>query len=269
MGEVPTGVPLSASGSHRNKRMMLRERFASLLAIPKEWAGKTKPKNWEAVVDEINRGGGIYHQIRLRNGLVIKGEYDMTRYLDFYGIPADLSGRTVLDVGTSSGFFAFECARRGASVTAIDLWKGSLFDTLKNALALSAKYVQKSIYDLDASFGRFDIVICTSLLVHLPDVLGALQKIFSVSRDMAIIATAFLDEDVCQSRPHIEFVGEMAKAADDSDYGFYWLMSPVALQRMLSAVGFSRVQEISRFSLGSEPGMNNYNTPHIVFHASR
>jgi hypothetical protein len=67
----------------------------------------------------------------------------------------------------------------------------------------------------------------------------------------------------------MEFVGAIGKAADGSEYGTYWLMSPVALQRMLSAVGFFRVQEMSRFSLASEPGRNNYDTPHIVLHASR
>src|SRR6266851_6559866 len=138
------------------------------------------PKKLQDVVDDINRSGGLYHQIDLGANLLIKGEYDMTRYIDFYRIPADLSGRTVLDIGTASGFFAFECARRGAFVTAIDIWDGALFDTLKEALGLSVQYVQKNIYDLDTSFGQFDIVICTSLLLHLPDVLGAFQKISSL-----------------------------------------------------------------------------------------
>jgi len=227
------------------------------------------PNNLRDVCDNINRSGGTYHQIDLGGGLVVKGEYDMTRYVEFYGIAADLSGKTVLDIGTSSGFFAFECARRGASVTAIDIWDGNLFNTLKEGLGLSAQYVQRSIYDLDASFGRFDIVICTSLLLHLPDVLGALQRISSVCANKAIIATAFLHNEACRNRPHIEFVGEIHKTAHGSEYGTYWLMSPVALQRMLSAVGFSRVQEMSRFSLASEPGRNNYDTPHIVLHASR
>ena len=54
------------------------------------------PKQLQDVVDDINRSGGLYHQLDLGADLVIKGEYDMTRYIDFYGIPADLSGRTVL-----------------------------------------------------------------------------------------------------------------------------------------------------------------------------
>jgi 2-polyprenyl-3-methyl-5-hydroxy-6-metoxy-1,4-benzoquinol methylase len=226
-------------------------------------------ENLPRIVDAINQAGGTYHQIDLGGGLLVKGEYDMTRYVDSYGIPADLSGRTVLDIGTASGFFAFECARRGASVTAIDVWDGRRFDTLKEALGLPARYVQRSIYDLDATFGRFDIVICTSLLLHLPDILGALQKISLVCAHMAIVATAFLDDEACRSRPHIEFVGAIGKAADGSEYGSYWLMSPMALQRMLATVGFSRVEEISRFSLRSEPGRNNYDTPHIVMHGWR
>jgi SAM-dependent methyltransferase len=227
------------------------------------------PKQLQAIVDDINRSGGLYHQIDLGADLVIKGEYDMARYIDFYNIPADLTGRTVLDIGTASGFFAFECARRGALVTAIDIWDATLFNTLKEALGLSVQYIQKNIYDLDASFGRFDIVICTSLLLHLPDVLGAFQKISSLCANMAIIATAFLDDEACSGRPHIEFVGRMAKNADGSQYGTYWLMSPLAIQRILSTPGFSRVDEISRFSLISEPGWNNYDTPHIVIHAWR
>jgi len=226
-------------------------------------------ENLQRVVDAYNQSGGAYHQIDMGAGLVLKGEYDMTRYVDSYGIPADLSGRTVLDIGTASGFFAFECARRGASVTAIDIWDGGLFNTLKEALGLSAEYVQRNIYDLDATFGRFDIVICTSLLLHLPDILGALQKISLVCAHMAIVATAFLDDEACRSRPHIEFVGAIGKGVDGSEYGSYWLMSPMALQRMLATVGFSRVEEKSRFSLGSEPGRNNYHIPHIVMHAWR
>ena len=156
-------------------------------------------------------------------------------------------------------------------MTAIDIWDGALFNTLKEALGLSVQYVQKNIYDLDASsFGRFDIVLCTSLLLHLPDVLGAFQKISSLCADMAIIATAFLDDEkACRSRPHIEFVGRMAKNVDGSEYGTYWLMSPLAIERMLSTLGFSGVEEISRFSLMSEPGWNNYDTPHIVIHTWR
>jgi len=62
-----------------------------------------------------------YHTIEIYEGLVTKGAYDHRPYLERYGFPETLVDKTVLDVGTSDGFFAFEFERRGAQkVIAID-----------------------------------------------------------------------------------------------------------------------------------------------------
>ena len=62
-----------------------------------------------------------YHTIELSEDLITRGTYDHRPYLDRYGFPDTLRGKTVLDVGTSDGFFAFEFERRGAlKVVAID-----------------------------------------------------------------------------------------------------------------------------------------------------
>src|SRR5258706_14494121 len=51
------------------------------------------------------------------------------RRLRLLPIPADLSGKTVLDVGAWDGFFSFEFERRGAKrVLAIDAWGGRGLD---------------------------------------------------------------------------------------------------------------------------------------------
>jgi tRNA (mo5U34)-methyltransferase len=43
--------------------------------------------------------------------------------LRFLGLPEDLTGKSVLDVGAWDGFFSFECERRGAArVLAIDTY---------------------------------------------------------------------------------------------------------------------------------------------------
>ena len=57
-----------------------------------------------------------YHTIDLGNGIVTPGVYDLRSLLQYYGIPESLAGKAVLDIGTASGFFAFEFERRGASV---------------------------------------------------------------------------------------------------------------------------------------------------------
>ena len=62
-----------------------------------------------------------YHTIELPIGLVTPGLYDLRDSLSNFRFPEDMRGMNVLDVGTATGFFAFEFARRGAHVTAIDL----------------------------------------------------------------------------------------------------------------------------------------------------
>ena len=62
-----------------------------------------------------------YHTVELPDGLVTPGLYDLREALQNFSFPTDMRGMSVLDVGTATGFFAFEFARRGAQVTAVDL----------------------------------------------------------------------------------------------------------------------------------------------------
>jgi tRNA (mo5U34)-methyltransferase len=83
-------------------------------------------------VEEFNRRGQAlgytdienyywYHTIELPGGLVTPGLYDLRESWPNFRFPGDMRGMNVLDVGTATGFFAFEFARRGARVTAVDL----------------------------------------------------------------------------------------------------------------------------------------------------
>jgi 2-polyprenyl-3-methyl-5-hydroxy-6-metoxy-1,4-benzoquinol methylase len=217
-----------------------------------------------AVAEEINRIGGGYHQIDLGDGLIINGEYDMCKVLQYYNLPENLSGVSVLDIGTSTGFFAFECARRGGRVTAIDIWPPWPFNAIKNAIGLEIEYVQKNIYDLDASFGQFDLVICGSLLLHLRDIFGAIQKIREVCDGTAIVSTAACNDRGCAQVACCEFIGNRAA---DGDYLVYWGVNAAGLAKMLLTSGFSSVSEPVHFTLQSEPGRHNYATPHVVVSA--
>jgi 2-polyprenyl-3-methyl-5-hydroxy-6-metoxy-1,4-benzoquinol methylase len=62
-----------------------------------------------------------FHTIELGNGKATKGVYDIRPIVDMHKFDASLSGKSVLDVGSSDGFYSFEFARRGAdSVLALD-----------------------------------------------------------------------------------------------------------------------------------------------------
>lgn len=62
-----------------------------------------------------------YHTIDLGQGLVTPGLYDYRDTFDSFHLPADMRGMNVLDVGSATGFFAFEFERRGAQVVSVEL----------------------------------------------------------------------------------------------------------------------------------------------------
>ena len=62
-----------------------------------------------------------YHTIDLGDGLVTPGLYDYRETVSSFQFPEDMHGMTVLDVGSATGFFAFEFERRGARVISVEL----------------------------------------------------------------------------------------------------------------------------------------------------
>src|SRR5205085_7842084 len=62
-----------------------------------------------------------YHTVDLGDGLVTPGDYDLRPHLADYHFPESMHGMTVLDVGSATGFFAFEFERRGANVISVEL----------------------------------------------------------------------------------------------------------------------------------------------------
>lgn len=86
-------------------------------------------------------------------------------------LPADLSGWRALDIGCNAGFYAFELARRGASVTAIDVnptylaqarWAAKQFD-----LTPRIRFAQMQVYDLVELDDTFDLVLFLGVFYHL------------------------------------------------------------------------------------------------------
>ena len=62
-----------------------------------------------------------YHTIDLGDGLITPGSFDYRATLENFAFPSSMSEMTALDVGSASGFFAFEFERRGATTTSIEI----------------------------------------------------------------------------------------------------------------------------------------------------
>lgn len=95
-------------------------------------AGAMTDAAWQALQDEfLARCAPLgvpqlalyhwYHTVDLGNGIVTPGIYDYREALKAFPFPADMRGMEVLDIGSATGFFAFEFERRGATVTSVEL----------------------------------------------------------------------------------------------------------------------------------------------------
>jgi tRNA (mo5U34)-methyltransferase len=62
-----------------------------------------------------------YHTVDLGNGLLTPGQYDYRESVKAFPFPEDMTGATLLEVGSATGFFSFEAERRGARVTSVEL----------------------------------------------------------------------------------------------------------------------------------------------------
>ncbi len=62
-----------------------------------------------------------YHTVDLGCGLITPGVHDYRRSIDDFHFPEDMSAMSVLDVGSATGFFAFEFERRGAHVVSVEV----------------------------------------------------------------------------------------------------------------------------------------------------
>ncbi|RAI45227.1 magnesium protoporphyrin IX methyltransferase [Rhodoplanes roseus] len=97
---------------------------------------------------------------------VRKGRDDMRATLLSW-LPADLTGRRILDAGCGPGMLSIEAARRGAEVVAIDL-SPTLLDLARERIPpdLAGKVTFVAGDMLSPDFGRFDHVVAMDSLIH-------------------------------------------------------------------------------------------------------
>ncbi len=132
------------------------------------------------------------------DGVHLPGRNDVQTILENVGLPDDLTGKRVLDIGAWNGGFSFECERRGASeVIAFSLEDPDTtgFNRLKDILASKVSYVLGSVYSLDADvLGQFDIVLFLGVLYHLRYPLLAADKLRTVTKGELLIETHVIDD---------------------------------------------------------------------------
>jgi tRNA (mo5U34)-methyltransferase len=210
---------------------------------------------------------GWYHTIELAPGLVTPGFCDL-RPLSPKAIPAgSMTGKRCLDVGTFDGFWAFTLEGAGAdAVYALDLEDGTQADWPPNtraenervsresglkwgsgfklahaALGSTVRRVLGNVYDLDLSWvdgDPVDVVLCGTILQHLRDPTGALERMRSVLKPGGeLLMIEAYSTSLTRLHPR-KPVAEYRPPAPGSQFT-WWLGNLAALRGMATTAGFT------------------------------
>ena len=188
-----------------------------------------------------------FHRIDLGHGIVTPGVDDSPRKLAGIHMPDSLRGKTVLDIGTYDGFFAFEAERRGAArVLATDhmcwhLWGMATkdgFDLAKAALGSRVDEMDLAVEDISPErTGVFDVVLMLGVLYHAEDPFRYVRIASAVCREMLILETHVDAEDY--PRPAMVFYPGTTLNNDASNW---WGPNRAAVVGMLTEAGFKRTE---------------------------
>ena len=192
------------------------------------------------------------------------GDYPRAKFARFEPVlPADLTGKSVLDIGCNAGFYSVEMKRRGASrVLGIDSDDRYLEQARLASAALGhdgIEFRNLSVYDVGALGEQFDVVIFMGVLYHLRHPLLALDLIREhVAADLMLFQTLqqgsaeiaevpadhpFFAPGTCDppayfddpGYPKMHFIER--KFADD--WTNWWAPNAACSQALLRAAGFT------------------------------
>ena len=206
-----------------------------------------------------------YHTIELAPGVVTPGFCDLRDLSPAVLGPEHVAGRRCLDVGTFDGFWAFEMEQRGAAqVLALDLPDPSMLDHPPPSYEQNMQEIDRTRSEWGRGFelasaarrsnvervfgdvrtltveeldGPVDFAICGTLLQHLRDPVGALERLRDVLRprgELLLIETFSVRLSLMHPRRP---VAEFRPGAEGNR--FSWWVGNLAAQRAWArAAGF-------------------------------
>jgi len=171
-------------------------------------------------------------------------------------IPADLTGKSVLDIGCNGGFYSLELKKRGAKrVLGIDSDERYLAQArfAAEVQGLEIEFRKLSVYDVGSLGESFDVVLFMGVLYHLRYPLLALDLLAEhVAKNLLIFQTLtrgstetmdlkddydFSDTDIFDDSayPALHFV-EKSYAGDPTNW---WIPNRSCAEAMLRSAGYT------------------------------
>jgi tRNA (mo5U34)-methyltransferase len=168
------------------------------------------------------------------------------------GLPEDLTGKTVLDIGAWDGYYSFGCEDRGASVTASDrfIWESRAisgdFWNDDDGFKFAHKHRNSKVKQLFASVeeldpikhGKFDIVLMLGVIYHATDPIGYLKKAMDMCNDTVYIETHVDLMDLPYPAARYYIKNELNN--DDTNF---WGPNALAVRGIMSDLGYKDITE--------------------------
>lgn len=211
------------------------------------------------------------------------GDYDYRGDLGSFGFPADMTGLRALDVGSATGFFAFEFEKRGAEVVSVELpsmedWdilscdRESLrqrlmqffktdtpqeayrrhldgpFQFCKAVLKSRVRRCYSTVYDLlKTPLARepFDFIYAGDILLHLFSPLKALDVLAQLCRGSLVVT---VDVPFPYGPTPLPLALYLGGYSQETDSRTWWMLSPTFIEHALKRLGFATVSVVGRYS---------------------
>ena len=195
-----------------------------------------------------------FQRVELFPGYFSPGWDDPARNkLPYYGLPDDLTGKRVLDIGCAEGFFSFEAERRGArEVIGIDSFSDSVrrFNIVKEARQSNATAFLMNVYDLEPKrLGTFDLVLFYGVFYHLKHPQLALERILSICTGTLLFQTHVFEDPAVKDVPCARFYPHgmlSGPQGEHFDPTIFWLFNGTCCLAMLDHLGFTDLEIVSQ-----------------------
>lgn len=146
-----------------------------------------------------------------------------------------LKNKTILELGSGTGYFGELLEHEGAIVTSVDARE-------EYVLALKQKYPNRECYNIDLnkvilSLGEYDIVFAFGIIYHLENPLDFLKKCFKIAPMLFICSLVsdefYFEENVEDKGFNQSITGKSCKLSEDY------------LKNSLIYVGYTKIKNIT------------------------
>jgi len=228
----------------------------------------------DEVQNMLDSSPGWYHHFKFNNIETVPTKTSLEYQMwCAQGIPLNLNGKSVLDIGAFDGFYSFLCEHRGANrVLAIDnethddiksrpqdktLYGSKSFEISKKLLNSNVEYKKMNVYDIKNLNENFDLILMFGVYYHLENVILALQNIFPKVSDALYLSGHILETN----EPLLYYYDT---STFDPNGWSKIIASSQCLINMGKTIGFKNVELLDTKNLGKTKKFS-----HMIFNEPR